>query len=199
MRVIVGLTGASGAIYGYRLVEKLHESKAEVIIVASDLALGLLKLETGIDGNRLSKFGKVYGNGDMMSPMASGSYPFEAMVVAPCSMKTLACIANGISSSLIERSAEVALKEGRKLVLVTRETPLSIIDIKNMLSAAEAGAVVLPACPGFYHKPKTMDDLVNHVVGKVLDQLGVKHNLFKRWNGGAMGGQFAAGLAREQE
>jgi 4-hydroxy-3-polyprenylbenzoate decarboxylase len=199
LRVVVGLSGASGAIYGYRLIEKLSESKVEVITVVSDLALEILKMEAGIGVKRLSGFGKVYRNSEMMSPMASGSYAFDAMVVAPCSMKTLACIANGISSSLIGRSAEVALKEGRKLVLVTRETPLSIIDIKNMLNAAEAGAVVLPACPGFYHGPKTMEDLVDHVVGKVMDQLGVKHSLFKRWEGGASEGQCTVEIADDEK
>jgi 4-hydroxy-3-polyprenylbenzoate decarboxylase len=181
MKVVVALTGASGAIYGYRLLEKLYEAKVELIIIASDVALEILKRETGINGKALSRFGKVYGDGDMTAPTASGSYIFDAMVVVPCSMKTLACVANGVSSSLTARTADVTLKERRKLVLVTRETPLSLVHIRNMMGATEAGAVVLPACPGFYHRPRTLEGLVDHVVGKVLDQLGIKHNLFRRW------------------
>jgi 4-hydroxy-3-polyprenylbenzoate decarboxylase len=181
LKIVVGLTGASGAIYGYRLLEELSKAKVELFVIASDIALDLLEYETGEDAKKLSRFGRIYRNNEMMAPTASGSYIFDAMVVAPCTMKTLACIANGISSTLIARTAEVALKERRKLILVPRETPLSIVDIKNMLEASQAGAVILPACPGFYHKPKTVDELVDHVVGKVMDQLGVENSLFKRW------------------
>jgi len=181
LKAVVALTGASGAIYGYRLLEKLHEAKVELIIIASNTALEILKRETEINGKALSRFGKVYGNSDMNAPTASGSYIFDAMVVVPCSMKTLACVANGVSSSLVARTADVALKERRKLILVTRETPLSLVHIENMVKATEAGAVILPACPGFYHRPRTIEGLVDHVVGKVLDQLGIKHNLFRRW------------------
>lgn len=189
MRVVVGLTGASGSIYGLRLLESLGKAGAEVVIIASETGLDILKMETGMGKEGLSAYGRTLDNTDFMSPTASGSYPFDAMVVAPCSMKTLACIANGIASSLIVRTAEVALKERRKLVLVTRETPLSLVDIKNMERVTLAGGVVLPACPGFYHAPKTVGDLVDHVVGKVLDQIGVEHSLFRRWGkkGGAKG------------
>jgi 4-hydroxy-3-polyprenylbenzoate decarboxylase len=183
IKVVVGLTGASGAVYGYQLVERLYQAKVELLIIVSDIALAILKDEVGIGKDKLFKYGMVYGNSEMMAPTASGSFKFDAMVVAPCSMKTLACIANGISSTLIARTADVALKEKRKLVLVTRETPLSLVDIRNMEKAAEAGAVILPACPGFYHKPKTVEGLVDHIIGKVFDQLGIKHNLFKRWEG----------------
>lgn len=183
MKVVLGLTGASGAVYGYRLVERLHGAKVELLIIVSDMALAILKDEVGVGKDKLSKYGKVYENSEMMAPTASGSFQFDAMVVAPCSMKTLACIANGISSTLIARTSDVALKEKRKLILVTRETPLSLVDIRNMEKAAEAGAVILPACPGFYHKPKTIEGLVDHVVGKVFDQLGIEHNLFRRWDG----------------
>ena len=184
LKVVVGLTGASGAIYGFRLLEELSNAEVELFVIASKTALELLEFETGANEKKLSRFGRIYKNDEMMAPTASGSYMFDAMVIAPCTMKTLACIANGISSTLMSRTAEVALKERRKLILVTRETPLSLVDIKNMLSASEAGAVILPACPGFYHRPKTVDELVNHVVGKTMDQLGVKHDLFKRWDSG---------------
>jgi 4-hydroxy-3-polyprenylbenzoate decarboxylase len=181
--VILAITGASGAVYGFRLLEKLHEAKADVRVIVSRTGLQILQEETGFGEKELAKFGKVYRDYDLKAPMASGSYLFDAMVVAPCSMKTLGCIANGISSSLVTRAADVALKEGRKLILVVRETPLNIIHIRNMLSVAEAGAVVMPACPGFYHKPKTLEGLVDHLVGKVLDQLGIKHSLYRRWDG----------------
>jgi 4-hydroxy-3-polyprenylbenzoate decarboxylase len=181
LRVVVGLTGASGSIYGLRLLANLKKSGVEVIIIASKTGLDILRMETGMEKQGLSAYGLLLDNEDLMAPTASGSYPFDAMVVAPCSMKTLACIANGIASSLIARTADVALKERRKLVLVARETPLSLIDIKNMERVTLAGGVVLPACPGFYHSPKTIEELVDHVVGKVLDQIGVAHKLFKRW------------------
>lgn len=181
MRVILAITGASGAVYGFRLLEKLNEAKVEVEVIVSRTGLQILHEETGFEEKDLSKFGKIYRDYNLRAPTASGSYIFDAMVIAPCSMKTLGCIANGISSTLITRTADVALKEGRKLILVIRETPLNMIHIKNMLRAAEAGAVVMPACPGFYHRPKTLEGLVDHLVGKVLDQLGIKHNLYRRW------------------
>lgn len=181
LKIVVALTGASGAIYGYRLLEKLYEMKIELIIIVSELALEILKRESGLNEKTLLRFGEVYRDEQMTAPTASGSYIFDAMVIVPCSMKTMACVANGISFSLITRTADVALKEGRKLVLVTRETPLSLVHIRNMLAATEAGAVVLPACPGFYHRPSTIEGLVDYIIGKVLDQLHLKHNLFRRW------------------
>lgn len=181
MRVVVGLSGASGSIYGLRLIEALAKGGSELMIIASQAGLEILRMETGVGKEGLSAYGRLLDNGELMAPTASGSYPFDAMVVAPCSMKTLACIANGIASTLMARTADVALKERRKLVLVTRETPLSLVDIKNMERVTLAGGVVLPACPGFYHLPKSIEDLVDHVVGKVLDQLGMEHALFKRW------------------
>ncbi len=183
MRVVVCLTGASGVVYGYRLAEELYKRGVETLIVASEVALEILRMEEGKGREALSGLGKVYDNDDLNAPIASGSYPFDAVVVIPCSMKTLACIANGIAANLITRSADVALKERRRLILVVRETPFSLVHIRNMLRATEAGALVMPASPGFYHKPKTIGDLVNHMVGKVLDQIGVEHSLFKRWEG----------------
>lgn len=181
MKVIVGMTGATGAIYGFRLLEKLNEHGVETATIASRYAIEILMMENGKCLEDLKRFGEVYDNSDLMAPMASGSYRFDAMVIAPCTMKTLAEVANGIASSLISRVADVALKERRKLILVTRETPLSLIHIRNMAKATSAGAVVLPASPGFYHKPKSIIDLVDYVVGKALDQLGVDNNLFPRW------------------
>jgi len=162
-------------------IEALKKKGADVIIIPSKTGLDILRVETGKGMQELSSYGKLLDNQDLMAPIASGSRPFDAMVVAPCSMKTLACVANGLASSLMLRAAEVALKERRKLVLVTRETPLSLIDIKNMEMVTLAGGVVLPACPGFYHSPKTVEELIDHVVGKVLDQIGIENSLFKRW------------------
>ncbi|MEN3006142.1 MAG: UbiX family flavin prenyltransferase [Candidatus Methanosuratincola petrocarbonis] len=181
MKVIVGITGATGTIYGYRLLKILKERGVETVTIISDYAARILQMEDDKSVEELAEFGKVYSSSDLMAPTASGSCIFDAMVIAPCTMKTLAEIANGLSSNLISRTADVALKERRKLILVTRETPLSLIHIRNMLKATSAGAVVLPASPGFYHKPKTIEGLVDYVVGKVLDQLGIEHDLFRRW------------------
>lgn len=184
MKVIVAITGASGTVYGYRLLEKLRECKTETKIIATDTALEILKDENDIGINELSEFGEIFRNDNLNAPMSSGSYLFDALIVAPCSMKTLAGIANGLSSSLVTRVADVALKERRKVILVTRETPLSLIHIRNMEKATEAGAIILPACPGFYHCPHTIMELVDHVAGKVFDQLGIPNDFFKRWGSG---------------
>ncbi|MDI9609298.1 MAG: UbiX family flavin prenyltransferase [Candidatus Verstraetearchaeota archaeon] len=181
MKVIVGITGATGTVYGYRLLQRLNERGIETSIIISEYAARILQMEDSKSVEDLEGFGEVYRSSDLMAPTASGSCRFDAMVIAPCTMKTLAEIANGLSSNLISRTADVALKERRRLILVTRETPLSRVHIKNMLKVTSAGAVVLPASPGFYHKPKTIGDLVDYVVGKVLDQLGIEHELFRRW------------------
>ncbi len=183
MRVVLGLTGASGAIYGYRMLEELRKSGVQVVAIASEMALRILEDETGHTRQDVSALCKLFSNDDLAAPMSSGSNLFDAMVIAPCSMKTLGSIASGVSSSLIARVADVALKERRRLILVTRETPLSAIQIRNMLTVTEAGAIVLPACPGFYHRPKDVESLVDHVVGKALDQLGIENSLFERWRG----------------
>jgi 4-hydroxy-3-polyprenylbenzoate decarboxylase len=183
-QIIVAVTGASGAIYGVRLLEALNDAKVSVHLTVSPAAAINLKIETGMTARELSRFAKsVYATNDLAAPISSGSFPIDEMVIAPCSTKTMAAIANGYSDNLITRAAEVTLKERRTLVLVPRETPLNQIHLKNMLTLARAGAVILPACPGFYNAPKKIDELVDHVVGKIMDALQVEHSLYKRWTG----------------
>jgi len=194
--VAVALTGASGMSYGLRLVESLVRSKARVYLLYSQAAHVVAKQELGLvlpprapDAERMfsdrysAKRGqlRVFGREDWFAPVASGSNPPDAMVICPCTMGTLAAVAAGLSDNLIERAADVVLKEGRKLVLVPRETPFSSLHLENMLKLARAGAVILPANPGFYHKPKRVEDLVDFIVARILDHIGVKHDLMSRW------------------
>jgi 4-hydroxy-3-polyprenylbenzoate decarboxylase len=158
--------------------------KGEKILVVSDTAKGMLEMEAGITYDQLrSMADHVFGDGDMFAPISSGSCRFDGMVIAPCSVSTLSKIACGIADTLISRSALVCLKEGRRLILVPRETPVNEIMLENQLRLARAGAIILPASPGFYHKPKSLSDMVDFVVGKVLDQMGHEHELFERWEG----------------
>jgi len=182
MKVLIGISGASGSIYGIKLLEELFKTKVETHLIISDNAKKIIEHETDYTFQNLKKtVDFYYENNDLFDRPASGSYIFDAMVVCPCSMKTLSAIANGYSDTLISRAASCCLKENHKLILVIRETPLDYPGIKNMLQAKQAGAIILPAMPGFYHKPKTINDLVGFIVGKILDQLGIKHSLFKRW------------------
>ena len=175
MRILVAITGASGIIYGSRLVSALKESRQNVSVVVSAGAKKVAKAE----GARLPAAD--YAENDLSSPFASGSSAADALIICPCSLKTLGEIANGVGNSLITRAAEVCLKERKKLVLVVRETPYSLIAIKNMELVTLSGAIVLPASPGFYHKPRTISDLVDFVAGKALDSAGIPNKLFKRW------------------
>lgn len=181
LTVVLGITGASGVVYGVRVAEELHKSGVELTIVVSDAARRVLADEMPKGMEVLEESGRVLGANEIEADIASGSARFDATVICPCSMKTLSAIANGYAHNLICRNADVALKEHRRLVLVVRETPLSAIHLENMLKLARLGVVIMPASPGFYHNPKTIDELVNHLVGKVMDMLGVESNLFKRW------------------
>jgi 4-hydroxy-3-polyprenylbenzoate decarboxylase len=180
MRVLVGICGASGVIYGVRFIEILHQLGIETHLIVSEVAKRIMKEETGLTQEKL-KATRVYDNGNLFSPPASGSFKVDAMVIVPCSLKTLSAIANGYTNTLISRAAICALKEGKPLVLVPRETPLDLASLRNMVKAKESGAVILPAAPGFYLKPTTIDELIDFVVGKILDQLGIEHSLFKGW------------------
>jgi 4-hydroxy-3-polyprenylbenzoate decarboxylase len=179
---ILAMTGASGAIYGIRLLEVLRERSVEVHLVLSPWAEKTIALETEYRVEDVKKLaGRYYEVGNLCAPISSGSFPVGGMVIIPCSMKTLGGIVHGVSENLILRAADVMLKEKRKLILVPRESPLSLIHLRNMTLAAEAGAVILPPMPGFYFKPQSIQDLIDHLVGKVLDLLEIEHHLFPRW------------------
>lgn len=193
--LIFALTGASGAPYAVRLLQQLVATRTRVSLIVSrhgwrlldtesDISdLAALRAAVGGDAQAWDASVTVFDDDDRGAAPASGSALSAGMVICPCSMGTLSAVAMGSSRSLIERAADVALKERRKLVLVTRETPLSTIHLGNMLRVARAGAVVLPAAPGFYHRPEAVTDLVDFVVARVLDQLGIEHRLGKRWGG----------------
>jgi len=193
--IALAVTGASGALYGLRLGEELLRSGVRVSMLISAAGFAVLKEERGLDwggaasvSDQLSCYFRAdaaalnyYATDDFSAPIASGSSAPDAMIVAPCSMGTLSRISNGNSGNLLERAADVMLKEGRPLVLVPRETPLNAIHLEQMLKLARLGVKIVPAMPGFYQHPETLDDLVDFVVGKVLDSVGVSHTLFRRW------------------
>lgn len=182
MRIILGITGASGAIYGIRLLETLKETEHEVSLIISDWGKKTVALETDDTLDRIIGLAAtVYENDDLAAAVSSGSFSADAVVIAPCSMKTLAAVANGYSESLISRVADVALKERRPLVMLVRETPLSAIHLENMLKATRAGAILVPPLIAFYHRPQTVAAIIDQSVGKVLDQLHIEHDLFPRW------------------
>jgi len=194
-RVALALTGASGAVYGLRLAQELLRSGVRVSMLITPAGFEVLKQECGVDWGGADSvsaelrrhFGadagalSYYAGNDFNAPIASGSSAPDAMIVAPCSMGTLSRISNGNSGNLLERSADVMLKEGRPLVLVPRETPLNAIHLEHMLKLARLGVKLVPAMPAFYQRPETLEDLVDFVVGKVLDSIGVEHTLFRRW------------------
>ncbi|MFZ6017154.1 MAG: UbiX family flavin prenyltransferase [Nitrospirota bacterium] len=201
-RYILAITGASGSIFGIKVLEELLKT-SEVHLIISSQSFSIIKDETGIDWRikESSKF-KVqssqftenvirkhfgtkrllfYEDTDMEAPVASGSFKTDGMLVVPCSMKTLSSIANGYANNLIERTSDVTIKEGRQLLLSPREMPFSAIHLENMLKLARLGVKIVPPVPAFYHKPKDINEIIDFIVGKILDSIGVEHNLFKRW------------------
>ena len=184
MRIIVGLTGATGSIYGIRLLERLRASGVETHVVISRWGLRTLAHETTYSREQVEALATVlYHPADMGAAISSGSFHTDGMVVAPCSAKTLAAIAHGYGDSLVHRAADVMLKERRKLVLVVREAPLSEIHLENMLRLSRAGGVILPPMPAFYNHPLSVADIVEHTVDRILDQLGVAIPESRRWTG----------------
>ncbi|MBA7520742.1 putative UbiX-like flavin prenyltransferase [subsurface metagenome] len=189
MKIIVGITGASGVVYGIRLLEVLRErNTAETYLIVSESAKKIIAIETDYELEEIYALAShVYDNSDLTAPLSSGSVRHDGAIIAPCSMKTLGCIAAGISTTLITRAAEVCLKESRKLVIIPREAPLSLIHLENMVTVKKAGAILLPASPAFYHKPKTVLDMADFIVARALDVFGIElgtgkeNGLIKRW------------------
>ena len=189
MKIVLSITGASGAIYGVRALQVLHDLNVETHLVISEAAKLTLQYETEWSVEALRDIAsELYDNNQIGAAIASGSFQTDAMIIIPCSMKTLACVANGISDTLTARAADVMLKERRKLILCPRETPLNAIHIKNMLTLCELGAYIIPPCPAFYNKPKSIDDIIDHHIMKITDALGLEHPSPRRWDGN-LGGQ----------
>jgi 4-hydroxy-3-polyprenylbenzoate decarboxylase len=184
MRIIVGITGASGGIYGLRLIEVLKQAGCEIHAVVSEHGWQVLEYECGISQQEfVAKVDFLHDIKNIGACIASGSFKTDAMVVVPCSMRTLGSIANGIADNLLSRAADVMLKEGRKLVIIPRETPLNAIHLSNMLILSRLGVRIVPASPGFYHRPTTLNEVIDMMVGKICDTIGIDHDLFPRWQG----------------
>ena len=180
--ILVGISGASGTPYAVRLLQFLKEKDYTIYLVASNGAKDIIKHETNLSYEEVCSLADVvYENDDMFAGPASGSFSLDAMVVVPCSMKTLSAVAHGYADTLITRASTCMLKEKKPLVLVPRETPLDLAGLQNMVLCNQAGAQVLPAMPGFYHKPNTIDEIVDFIVGKILDQFHIAHDLYQKW------------------
>jgi 4-hydroxy-3-polyprenylbenzoate decarboxylase len=181
-RIVIGISGASGVIYGVRMISLLKEKSCETHLIMSEAGKKNLEIETGYKAEEVAAMAHyVYDNSDVGAALSSGSFLTDGMVVIPCTIKTLSGIANSYTGNLLVRAADVTLKEKRKLVLVVRETPLHKGHLRLMTMAADMGAHILPPIPSFYHQPKTIDDIINQTIGKIFDYLGIEHDLFKRW------------------
>ena len=187
-KIVVGITGASGSIYAKRLVEVLVELGIQTNVVATEKGKQVFEFELSLNlENWIEELSKKYSNlklednNNLFSGVASGSNKYDAVIILPCSMGTMAEISHGLSRNLLCRAADVVLKEGRKLIIVPRETPLNTIHLENMCRLSKIGATIIPAMPGFYHKPKTIEDLVDFLIGKILDYIGIENKLFKKW------------------
>lgn len=185
MRIIVGISGASGVLYGIRLLEVLRTyQNIETHLIITEAAQKNLQLETNKTVEEVKALATyVYENHDLAAPISSGSFSTEGMVIAPCSVKTLSGLANSFNVNLLIRAGDVSLKERRKLLIVFRETPLHLGHLRLLTQLAETGAIILPPVPAFYHHPQTIEDLIDHTIGKILDQFGLDHQLYKRWKG----------------
>lgn len=187
-KIVIGITGASGSIYAKRMIEVLASQNINVHVISTDTGKKVFHYEIGIkleswilELQKTYPHVKLEDNQNLFAGVASGSYGFDAVIILPCSMGTMAEISHGLSSNLLCRAADVALKESRDLIIVPRETPLNTIHLENMCHLSKVGAKIIPAMPGFYHHPQTMDDLINFVVGKILGYLKIEHQLFKTW------------------
>lgn len=182
LRIVVGITGSTGSIYGIRILEELKRLGHHTHLVLSEWGEKCIAMETTYDMVQIRNLAsEIYSSRNMAARVSSGTYVTDGMIVAPCSMKTLAAISCGYDDTLIARAAGVAIKESRRLVLMVRESPLSAIHLENMLKLARLGVVILPPVTGFYTRPRTVDDIVDHGVGKCLDQFGIDHGLYRRW------------------
>lgn len=182
MRVIVGISGASGAILGIRLLEELQKNNVETHLIISSTAKDIIEYETEYSISDVEKIATyVYDENDLNAIVNSGSFKFDASVIVPCSMKTLSAISHSYGDNVISRVADVTLKERRQLIIVPRETPLRTVHLENMTNLSREGAIILPAMPGFYHNPKTIDNQINFIVGKILDIMNIDNNLFTKW------------------
>jgi 4-hydroxy-3-polyprenylbenzoate decarboxylase len=183
-RIVIGIAGASGVIYGVRMLSLLKEKDFETHLIISEAGKKNMEIETSYEASEVAAMATyAYDNRDVGAPLASGSFLTWGMVVVPCTIKTLSGIANSYTDNLLVRAADVTLKEKRKLVLVVRETPLHKGHLRLMTMAADMGAHILPPVPSFYHQPKTIDDIINQTIGKIFDYLGIEHDLFRRWEG----------------
>lgn len=182
MKLVIGITGSTGVIYGVRLLQVLNEQKIQTHLIITEWAKKCLAMETSYKPEEVKSLATSYSDdANMAAAISSGTHKTDGMIIAPCSMKTLSSIANGYDETLVARAAGVTMKESRKLVLVPRETPLTAINIENMLKLARLGVVILPPAPGFYTNPTSIEEIVDHTVGKCLDQFDIEHNLYKRW------------------
>ncbi|HEY0489134.1 MAG TPA: UbiX family flavin prenyltransferase [Telluria sp.] len=184
-RLVVAITGATGAVYGVRLLQQLAATPGvETHLVVTDAAALTLHQETGMQRRDVEALAHVvHKNRDIGASIASGSFQSDGMIVAPCSMKTLAAVAHGLSDNLVARAADVVLKERRRLVLMVRETPLNLAHLRNMTAVTEMGGIIFPPLPSFYHKPASIEEMVDHTVGRVIDLFGLEHGLAPRWGG----------------
>ena len=182
MRLIVGITGSTGAIYGIRMLEILKKLNVETHLIMSEWGAKCIEMETDYSIDYVKSLAtSISDEKNMASSVSSGTHKVDGMIIAPCSMKTLSAVANGYDDTLVARAASVSIKESRKLILMVRETPFSAIHLENMLKLSKIGVVILPPVTEFYTKPKSIDEIVNHGVGKCLDQFDLEHNLYPRW------------------